>query len=591
MRQDGLQRQNGLQGWRAWPPIVVATPVLALVAGPDGLWAGGVGGVAWQPREREERADRDDRDAWQAREAGLPLSAVAALAVADGWLLAGGAEGIARSRDGGRTWQRAVVPGDIDPVAAIAISPRFSEDGVALAATLGGGILRSDDAGQNWQPVTFGLHEWEVTGLAWGADEAVLAATTDGIYRSPNAGRAWRPADGTEGASVAAVAFLPDGSALAALETGGLLRSPDGGGSWEADPGTEGIQGTVLLATSNGVLLGTAGDGVLRSADGAAPWEPPRGDTAGEILALAAGPSDLYAGTPDGLIMSADAGLSWRTVPPPPVHDLRQLRFAGGRLLVAGPHTGILRQRDGEGWEPLDQAPRPLSLLAATPSGPLFAAGPTGLARSLDQGASWEPVLPGEVGHVAHLSLRADGAGWAGAGDGTHLLRTRDGGAHWEPLPSPARNLPIAGVLATAGGLFVATHDPRQQTTQLWYSPDDGRTWRRGTQARIACPLVATLDQPPLLSLGGSVVPLAGPEAGTRRPVAPDTGGLRRLAAAGETLLALTTTGLYRSPDQGRTWALDDDVPPADQLLDMVATADEIVLLLTGGEVRSRRIA
>jgi photosystem II stability/assembly factor-like uncharacterized protein len=484
-----------------------------------------------------------------------------------------------------------VVPGDIDPVAAIAVSPRFAEDSVALAATLGGGVLRSGDAGQNWQPVTFGLHEWEVTGLAWGADEAVLAATTDGLYRSPNAGRAWRLADGTEGASVAAVAFLPNGSALAALETGGLLRSPDRGRSWEAVPGTEGMLGTALLATASGVLLGTAGDGVLRSADGAAPWEPPRGDTPGEILALAAGPSDPYAGTSEGLIASADAGVSWRTVPPPPVHDLRQVRAAGGRLLIAGPQTGILRDRDGEGWERLDQVSRPLSLLAATPGGALFAAGPAGLARSLDQGTTWEPVLPGEVGQVAHLSLRADGAGWAAAGSGTHLLRTRDGGAHWEPRPSPARNQPVAGVLATGGGVFVATHDPRQQSTQLWYSADDGRTWRRGAQARTAWPLVATLDQPPMLSLGGSVVPLTGPEAGTRRPVAPDTAGLRRLAEAGETLLALTTTGLYRSRDQGLTWAADADAPPADQMQDMVATADEIVLLLTGGEVRSRRLA
>jgi hypothetical protein len=68
---------------------------MALACGPEGLWAGGIGGVAWRPTG----------GVWEPRLSGLPLTTVAALTYADGWLLAGGAEGIARSDDGGLTWQ------------------------------------------------------------------------------------------------------------------------------------------------------------------------------------------------------------------------------------------------------------------------------------------------------------------------------------------------------------------------------------------------------------------------------------------------------------------------------------------------------
>jgi hypothetical protein len=208
--------------WHSFPAVVVLSPVLALAAGPGGLWAGGAGGVAWYTQG----------DAWAPRVSGLALSGVAALAWAGAWLLAGGVEGIARSRDGDLTWQQANVPAGAAPVAALVVSPRFTEDGTALAATLNGGIVWSDDAGRTWREATFGLQELEALALAWGSGETVLAATADRIYRSSNAGRAWCLGAGSEGAAIAALAYRSDGTALAALAEGGLLASQDRGAHW-----------------------------------------------------------------------------------------------------------------------------------------------------------------------------------------------------------------------------------------------------------------------------------------------------------------------------------------------------------------------
>src|SRR5215213_6215594 len=173
--------------WRHFPRIDLPSPVLALLTSQDGLWAGGFGGVARYTA----------MDGWELLTAGLALRSVTALARAGGSLLAGGEGGIARSSNGGLSWQQCSVPSNIGTVTDLALSPRFEEDGTALAATLDNGILRSTDFGQSWQESSFGLQSSEVTAIAWGTDETVVAATPSGLFRSPNAGRAWRPLTST----------------------------------------------------------------------------------------------------------------------------------------------------------------------------------------------------------------------------------------------------------------------------------------------------------------------------------------------------------------------------------------------------------
>src|SRR2546423_15208238 len=77
--------------WHSFPAPVVPSPVLALAAGPGGIWARGAGGVAWYTQG----------DAWAPRVSGLALRGVAALARAGSWLLAGGGGGNAPPAGGG----------------------------------------------------------------------------------------------------------------------------------------------------------------------------------------------------------------------------------------------------------------------------------------------------------------------------------------------------------------------------------------------------------------------------------------------------------------------------------------------------------
>lgn len=555
------------------PQIVLPTPALTLLVDAQGrVWAGGMGGIAVY-----------DKGTWRPRSAGLPLTGVAALAAQDGWLWAGGAEGIARSADGGQSWQTGVTHGVAASVTTLAVSPTFAEDTSLLAATLSGGVLRSEDAGASWTAANFGLGDVEVTALLWPQREVVLAATASGIYRSPNGGRAWRAA-GAAGQPVAALAQTSDGHLLAALEGGGLLVSADGA-SWSAlatDLPT-GIEPAALCLLTDGTLLLAALEGGLfRSVDGGLRWQ--RRDARG-MFALAQAGGRVYAGSGTDVLVSEDGGGRFAVLPRLPMHDLRHLVAAGDRLLVYGRFSGALVY-DGDVWRPLTALIPPLGLLCAAPDGTLYASTLDGLHRC-QPGGEWETLIKGPGGCFARFIIDADGGGWACSHDYRYLLRTPDGGIHWQVSASPFGVLPLVALEAVPGLLFGATFDARQQRARLWRSHDGGVRWEPGAEAHLPWPLVATWHDPPLIALGGLLMVNQGSDMWARAQVNGMTDFMtRQIVGSGGTLLALTTRGLLQSVDGGLNWSplVGLDVP-VDEMMSITLIQDTAYLLLAGGQV------
>lgn len=573
--------------WYHYPPIVIPSPVLALAAERGGVWAGGVGGVAWYPIQSD----------WEARISGLPLTSVAALVHVQGLLIAGGTEGIARSEDGGLSWKAADMQDEAASITAILLSPHFEQDHTLLAATLESGILRSDDRGKTWRLATFGLQSFDITSLAWGKGETVFAGTADGIFRSPNSGRAWRIVRGTEGLAVAAIVFLPDGSALATLETGGMWHSTDGGMRWSPlEQASAEIQGTTLMVTSDGsVLLGTVGHGIMRSTDGGISWTNVHDGTA---LAFTAHEKTLYAGMTEGLSVSVNDGATWISLPHPPIHDLRKLLVLDGQPLLAGLYAGILRYGAGaatrQTWTPLPDPPYPLLALeqippsSSEPDGALLAASPEGLFRSTNGGWAWECVRQDDNGQITHFTFRPDGKGWAGSADGLRLLRTQDYGKSWQTLDAPFGILPLASICAASDMIIAATYDPRQFRVQLWRSFDDGETWERGTEAETNWPVVTTWGQPALFTLAATMFVRQSDDRWHQTTIGNGNEAVRRLFGRDGLLLALTTNSLQRSDDEGTTWTQEAPDLPVDQVMDIKIVNDTLYALLTGGRVWSR---
>jgi photosystem II stability/assembly factor-like uncharacterized protein len=570
--------------WYRHPPIELPTPVLAVLCGPDGLWAGGFGGLARYA----------DPDGWTLLTSGLPLRSATALAFGDGCLLTGGAGGIARSPDRGRTWQPSAVPAGTGTVTAIALARTFPEDGTALAATLDNGVLRSTDAGRSWHPSSFGLQSREVLAVAWGAGESAAAATASGLYRSSNGGRAWRLCAQTEGTAFTALAALPDGIMLAAPEVGPLLRSADNLTTWLPVGGLPGdIRALALLALQDGrLLLGSENRGILLTTIGGAAggWSSV---SDGPALSLSADEARVYAGTSRGVLVSDDGGATWAELPPAPLHDLRRLLVVDGALLVAGTNSPPVVSGPDGGWRPLTNVPLPSTGLFAAPDGALLVASPDGLYRSGDKGASWEPVVAGGDGGVTLMTFLADGAGWAGLVTDGALLKTGDGGRSWRRLPAPFGVLPLVALQALppsahqrTASLVAATYDERQRAVCLWRSDDGGERWTRGADSSTPWPVVATCASPPVVTIGNTVT-VQQPDGTWAQSTVGET-SVRRVVGDGKTLVALTVDGIWRSDDFGASWTLDDGGLPADEVMDVELEAGRLYVLLAGGRLWSR---
>jgi photosystem II stability/assembly factor-like uncharacterized protein len=572
----------GIGEWRRFPAIDLPSPVLALLPGGEGVWASGLGGVARYTVG----------SGWSPSSPGLPLRSVAALASAGGSLLAGGHGGIAQSRDDGRTWRRCSVPDDTGTVTALSPSPHHDEDGTALAATLGSGILRTTDFGQSWQTANFGLQSLEVLDISWGTGETVIAATSDGLFRSPNAGRAWRALPATPAMGFSALATTPDGEVLAAPETGPPIRStydlthPQ----WFPFEGVpDDVRCSAMLSLGMGrTLFATAEHGLLLC-DGGCVWFEVSPRTA---LSLAADGSRVYAGTDTGVMMSDDRGETWTDLPMGPLHDLHRLLLVNGAPLVAGTHSPpVIGDRGG--WLVLPAMPLPSTGIFVAPNGTLFVSTPDGLHRSHDRGASWESVVAGTAGSVTQMTFAGDGRGWAGVTSDMTLLRSPDGGHSWHDLAAPFGVAPLVALQAIPGSaneqsvsLIAAIYNERQHSLCIWRSDDEGEHWTRGADSYTVWPAVQACGAPPLLAVGTTIT-VRQPDGAWRQSSVGET-GLRRVASNGTIVVALARDGLWRSGDYGLTWSRVATELPHDEIMDVAMDRSDLYVLLTGGRLWSR---
>jgi photosystem II stability/assembly factor-like uncharacterized protein len=150
---------------------------------------------------------RDERDAWlvgthdglwrvdgdavsRVGLAGVPITAVGA--AKRGWFV-GAPDGLARSTDRGATWT--LVSSEAAQVSQIAITPYFDTVGLAFAATLTNGMMRTYDFGTSWATCNnaIGVHSTYAIHLSetFPEDHALIIANDAGVFVSNNVGSNW----------------------------------------------------------------------------------------------------------------------------------------------------------------------------------------------------------------------------------------------------------------------------------------------------------------------------------------------------------------------------------------------------------------
>lgn len=272
--------------------------ILSLSANQDGLWAAGPDGLF-----RVE----DDGTLTQLPQPQQNLYCCAA--IHDRVLVGGLPYGAALSMTPGEDWRAGWLDTADAPVVMFAADPEVEQSGVILAATDGGGILRTINRGDHWYSRNFGLRSYSVLALTWAPVapkdvwprwQTVFACTEEGVYHSPNGGRGWKRSECPEAVyQCIAVGqdFHTTGLVLAGTEANGLFRSTDGGRHFVHVPDAP-SQVNAVAATAGGWLLSDAEriyhstDGLQWTATGLAP-----------ALVFLQHKGQMWAGTEDGVMV------------------------------------------------------------------------------------------------------------------------------------------------------------------------------------------------------------------------------------------------------------------------------------------------
>lgn len=334
-------------------------------------------------------------------------------------------------------WQRAPALPTTSPLSSLAVRP--ADPSTWLVADTRGAVFRSTDRGRSWSTM---LTAPRPATLEEVDEERVLLDVESRLGEEVDPERA-EPAAGTtgEGAELD-VAGATDLAAQDARRARSTLR---------ADPEVW------LDPLESGVALLGRDDGLWRSGDGGLTWTRLRGEP--PASAFARFDELILAGGP-GLRASLDDGETWIGVVGAAddafVHDFARVED----VYYAGTAEGLFQSTDGLRWRRVVPAGvEPVLAVVADPDWPggLWLAGPSGLRRSDDRGASFftagrQPlaslrrmVHAGRPGHLVAAST-VDGV-WESA----------DGGLRWRPLTRFLTEPDVRGLVMVDGRPVIAT--------------------------------------------------------------------------------------------------------------------------------------
>ncbi|HTX90966.1 MAG TPA: hypothetical protein VMC09_07085 [Anaerolineales bacterium] len=399
-----------------------------------------------------------------------------------------------------------------DVITAIVYDP--TDPRIIYVGAENSGVYRSHDDGETWETASTGLESLAVDSLVIDPKnpQTLYAGVLNaGVYKSTDGAMTWQASsDGIPGLGIDATEYRPvavvtlsqqDPSTLYYYEGyGAAYRSTDGGRSWnalmqacpamidslEVSPGNS----SVLFSGSNSAE-GCA-TGIYKSSDAGKTWALvlPVAQWAafGRNIYISQDGRYIYARVnSNDLYRSSDGGATWKRlsmgVSNANVYAACAVSLQDGRtLLCVGQYGGLFRSQDaGNSWHSIIRESDWISAIAYRP----------GVAGTL------------LVGRMKAYGNPEDGS--------NGLYRTSDGGLTWK-----TENL---GLGATRTELFKNPPDgvnlfleesrrdwwgSWNELTQLFFSPDNGRTLKRIDRAGAGAAIAADGQTVFRFTLGGN---------------------------------------------------------------------------------------
>jgi photosystem II stability/assembly factor-like uncharacterized protein len=356
-----------------------------------------------------------------------------------------------KSTDGGDHWRVRGVAGTTPDFLALALDPHHPGTLYAVPGNYNQlGVLKSKDDGATWRIV--GLRKQHLSSVWVDPSGAIVAITSTGAFKSRDGGDSWQAFG--QRAALAYGSLVTDPSAPATVYGAGedgVVKSVNGGRTWRSV--NSGLVSTfvsslVLADGSSKVLYAVASPDVFKSADGGRRWRLADGGIGKQsVLALAAGPHGIYAGTRGtGVFESLDSGLSWRPV-----------------------NTGLTAS-DVEALAIDPRKPSTVYAVGGTDSSYVTGNGGT-VFKTVDDGATWRTIAGPTYVQTVAVDPQDDEIVFAGTRD--EFVRSSDGGDNWRTVATAAGG---------AQTIVFDSLDPRTvyagtRSGGILKSSDGGKTW------------------------------------------------------------------------------------------------------------------
>ena len=400
------------------------------------------------------------------------------------------------SYNGAAAWKQLEFPESAAPALSLALSPNYEADHTLYVGTEAQGVYRSADAGRTWQRLDLPA-ECVNALLVSGPQATLLAATEAGIFVSSDQGETWSRL--LDQPNVISLAGAGDVTVAGIVNQGVWLVTQPADMQPIPKLSARSVLGLVLAPQFDqqpvAYIYGPQ-EGIWRTSDGGRTWddlgaELPSPDVSAVVLPPDFSSSQVVvAATPAALLLSRDAGSHWQPASP---EGASLAAFSpSGRLLAASFASGGIRETEdrGETWRPVlgpwDKGGK-IVAVAVDDSHDLYVALLEGLGRTLTlwhgKSGDFEQVLSQAVPENPVVSLfiptelAADRPWYAACGNLVWKLSTRRGRSPSESMVFSADRagesiVSLTGIQNDTGQMLLAG------TGQHIFKTSDGKAWR-----------------------------------------------------------------------------------------------------------------
>jgi photosystem II stability/assembly factor-like uncharacterized protein len=445
-------------------------------------------------------------------------------------------------------------------------------------------------------------------------DHILLGTSTGQMFASNDAGRTWlRLARLGDDYVLDHIAVDPQDSnriyvsawSVSSQQVGEIFRTRDGGRNWENLPAMHGnsIRALAMYKGNSKVLVAGALNGVFRTKDGGDTWErlsPANSSDIKNIESIAVDPKDpntVYAGTWHLAWKTSDGGANWQHINKGMIDDSDVFSVIvdhdNPSVVFASACSGIYKSETaGNLFAKIQGIPfsaRRTRVLKQDPTNEniVYAGTTEGLWKTTDLGKVWKRVSNPEVVVNDVLIDPRDSNRVLLATDRSGVMASTDGASNWTTSNKGYAHRYVSAILTDnkdASTLYVGVVNDREYGG-VFYSHDAGQHWLQKAAGLGGKDVFALKQAPSGMLVAGTnhgmfslehnasewhsmnvvviehSVKTAGKGKGSRKAATTTTFTKSQLESRVNDLelgsgrwLAATTTGIYSSSDQGKTW-------------------------------------